>query len=84
MDAVASLDVRVPEQVPWGKLHPNDWAQVMIKGGTWYDSVPPEHIIHFRRVYFSMCFESDSLLGQVRADLPSIFRFVKIAPGLTL
>ena len=65
MAAVASLDVQVPEQVPWEELHPNDRAAVVLKRSTHYDSVPREHIIHFRRVYFSMCFEADSLLGKV-------------------
>ena len=37
----------------------------MIKGASYYDDVPKEHIIHFRKVYFSMCYESDSLLGRV-------------------
>jgi arylsulfatase A-like enzyme len=65
MAAVAHLDVQPPEQVPMAELHPNDMAQVVLKRSTHYDSVPREHIIHFRRVYFSMCFEADALLGQV-------------------
>lgn len=62
---------QVPEQVPWAALHPNDHAQIVLKRSTHYDSVPPEHIIHFRRVYFSMCFEADSLLGKVIDALDS-------------
>ena len=71
MAAVAGLDVRVPEQVPMAALHPNDRAAIVLKRSTHYDSVPPEHIIHFRRVYFSMCVEADSLLGKVIDALDS-------------
>ena len=69
MHAVKDLNVTAPQQVPWAELHPNDFAQIRMKSSTWYDDVPVSQIEHFRRVYFSMCYESDSLLGFVLDEL---------------
>jgi hypothetical protein len=65
MAAVADLPVTVPEWVPMDKLHPNDRAILALRNSLGVDLVPHETIIHFRRVYFSMCNEADALLGRV-------------------
>ncbi|MDA8639364.1 sulfatase-like hydrolase/transferase [bacterium] len=65
MEQVAGLPVHTPEQVPIGALHPNDVSTATLKGTLETDLVAPAVQQHFRRVYFSMCFEADSLLGQV-------------------
>ena len=51
--------------MPKDQLHPNDIATATIKGTFNLDSVSAEELTHFRRVYFSMCYEADSLLGQL-------------------
>ena len=65
MAAVADLPVTVPEWVPMDKLHPNDRAILALRNSLGVDLVPHETIIHFRKVYFSMCNEADALLGRV-------------------
>jgi hypothetical protein len=37
----------------------------MNKGTYDVDTVAPSEVIHFRKVYFSMCVEADYLLGRV-------------------
>eukprot|EP01043_Picozoa_sp_COSAG02_P015895 COSAG02_NODE_687_length_18478_cov_23.093476_15_plen_106_part_00 len=51
--------------MPIDQLHPNDLATATLKGLLDLDSVPVAEIEHFRRVYFSMCYEADSFLGQI-------------------
>lgn len=65
MEAVKDLKVHPVQQVPIDQLHPNDLATATLKGLLDLDSVPIAEIEHFRRVYFSMCFEADSFLGQM-------------------
>jgi len=65
MDAVAQLDVEAPEQVPIDQLHPNDVSTALLKHSFDQDQVNASQIEYFRRVYFSMCFEADDLLGQI-------------------
>ena len=65
MDAVAQLDVTAPAQVPVDLLHPNDVSTSLLKGSLNQDVVNTSQIEYFRRVYFSMCFEADDLLGQI-------------------
>lgn len=65
MQMVEKLDIHVPAQVPKSKLHPNDVATATLKGTFDADSVPTAEIELFRRVYFSMCYEADTLLGSV-------------------
>mmetsp|Transcript_34491 Transcript_34491/g.104057 ORF Transcript_34491/g.104057 Transcript_34491/m.104057 type:complete len:648 (+) Transcript_34491:104-2047(+) len=65
MDAVEKLAVNVPEQVPLAQLHPNDVSTALLKSSLGTDNVSATEVIHFRRVYFSMCFEADSILGQI-------------------
>jgi len=59
MAAVADLQVGVPKQVPLHQLHPNDVATITLRGSMATDLVPNATKIHFRKVYFSMCFEAD-------------------------
>jgi choline-sulfatase len=65
MAAVAKMNITVPEWVPFGELHPNDLATMALRNCLDVDDVPHEHIIHFRTVYFSMCYEADDLLGRI-------------------
>lgn len=65
MAAVQKLLVPVPAQVPREKMHPNDVSTALLKSSMDTDKVPAHQIEYFRRVYFSMCFEADSLLGQI-------------------
>ena len=65
MDAVAKLKVTAPAQVPMDELHPNDVSTALLKHSLNQDSVNVSQIEYFRRVYFSMCFEADDLLGQI-------------------
>jgi hypothetical protein len=51
--------------VPVDQLHPNDLATATLKGMLDLDSVPTSELEHFRRVYFSMCYEADNFLGQL-------------------
>ena len=46
-------------------LHPNDVSTSLLKSSFDTDNVTAEEVIHFRRVYFSMCFEADSYLGKM-------------------
>ena len=55
----------VPAQVPKDKLHPNDVSTSTLKGQMDMGEVDPKVVKHFRQVYFSMCYESDTLLGEV-------------------
>jgi hypothetical protein len=63
--AVKDLEVHPVQQVPVAQLHPNDVATATIKGTMDAETVPAAELEHFRRVYFSMCYEADSLLGQL-------------------
>ena len=65
MEAVKDLKVHAPALVPKDQLHPNDVTTATIKGTFDADSVPKAEIEYFRRVYFSMCYEADTLLGQL-------------------
>ena len=51
--------------MPVDQLHPNDLATATLKGMLDLDSVPTSELEHFRRVYFSMCYEADNFLGQM-------------------
>ena len=45
--------------MPLDQLHPNDVATITLRGSMATDLVPNATKIHFRKVYFSMCFEAD-------------------------
>ena len=65
MQAVANLSIDVPKWVDKAKAHPNDRATSVLKHMWNADEFKPEDIVYFRHVYFSMCFESDDMLGQI-------------------
>merc|ERR1712224_348787 len=65
MKAVENLTVTVPEWVPKSEAHPNDYAASTLKHLWNCDDYNKSDIIYFRRVYFSMCYESDLLLGEI-------------------
>jgi len=65
MAAVADIAIRPPPWVPMAELHPAERAQITLKRGLNADSVPNATLIHFRRVYFSMCYEADQLFGSI-------------------
>ena len=69
MQAVANLTVDVPRLVPHGDCHPNDRTTSIIKGLWEMDSFAPEAVIYARRVYFSMCYEADVMLGEILSAL---------------
>ncbi|CAE7614832.1 ARSK [Symbiodinium natans] len=55
----------MPTLVPRDKLHPADEYAVRSKQFWNLDNCKPEHIEHFRRVYFAMCVEADHLVGRI-------------------
>ena len=65
MRAVANLSVGAPALVPKNASHPNDMMTSKLKGYWDEDKYAAEDVIYFRRVYFSMCYEADTLLGAV-------------------
>eukprot|EP00912_Choanoflagellata_sp_UC4_P000515 UC4_evm3s321 len=65
MAAVKDLNISIALQVPLEELHPNDKFTAILKRSLFMEQVSPAVLKHFREVYFSMCFESDSLLGKV-------------------
>ncbi len=65
MKAVENMTIDVPSFVPKSIIHPNDRTTAILKS-TWNaDQFNASNIEYFRRVYFSMCFESDDMLGQI-------------------
>ena len=69
MKAVANLTLTVPTWVPKSKAHPNDRTTSTLKHLWNADAFKAEDIIYARRVYFSMCYESDQLLGEILTAL---------------
>ena len=65
MERTASLDIGPPRWLPKPRVHPADMYASKAKGMWDIDAVDPEIVSHFRRVYFSMCIEADSLLGDI-------------------
>ena len=65
MAAVANLSVGVPSYVPKAVAHPNDMTTSTLKHSWNADAFAPEDVIYARRVYFSMCYESDTILGEI-------------------
>ena len=65
LEAVKSLEVHPVKQVPLDQLHPNDVATATLKGTLDLDTVSVAELERFRRIYFSMCYEADSFLGQL-------------------
>jgi len=65
-NAVGSLGKHaVPRLVPRDKLHPADAYAAKAKQFWHMDECDAKDIEHFRRVYFSMCVESDKLVGNI-------------------
>lgn len=65
LNAVANLTVGVPALVPLNESHPNDIATSTLKHMLDTDQYSADDVEYFRRVYFSMCYESDTMLGEI-------------------
>ena len=66
---LANLTIDPISWVPLNESHPSDVASAIQKGLTLAETFDTDQVENFRRVYFSMCYESDNLLGQILTAL---------------
>lgn len=65
LKALANLTIDPIHWVPLNESHPSDVASSTQQGLADASNFDPAGVENFRRVYFSMCYEADNLLGQI-------------------